>query len=104
LLDLIYDPLPPEPVPPGVLVPEPLVLPPVPLPGPVPLEPDPLPGLEVEPFVSPLLLPPVSDLFRSEQAGSARQRNPDNMNAVSVETCFLIVPPFDWVTPLRFDI
>jgi hypothetical protein len=87
---LAYDPLPP-----GPLVPEPLVLPPVPLPDPVPLELEPLPGLEVEPFASPLLLLPLSDLFLSEQPGNATQSNPDNINTVSTEPCLRIVPPFD---------
>jgi hypothetical protein len=94
LLDLTYDPLPPEPLPPAPLVPEPLVLPVVPVPDPVPLELEPLPGLEVEPLASPLLLLPLSDLFLSEQPGNAIQSNPDNMSAVSTGTCLLIVSSF----------
>lgn len=72
------------------------MLPPVPVPEPVPLELEPLPGLDVEPFASPLLLLPLSDLFLSEQPGSAIPRNPDKMIAVTNETSFpIIFLPFD---------
>lgn len=80
------------------------MLPPVPVPEPVPLELEPLPGLDVEPFASPLLLLPLSDLFLSEQPGSAIPRNPDKMIAVTNEISFPIIFLLSIaVSPLRFS-
>jgi hypothetical protein len=96
--ELVYDPLPPEPVPlpPELLPADPLLPGPV-VPDPVPLELEPPPGLDLEPVAPPLLFaasPPVPDVFlSSEQPGNVIPSNPANMIAVPNEVPFLMSPP-----------
>jgi hypothetical protein len=94
--ELVYDPLPPEPVPlpPELLPADPLLPGPV-VPDPVPLALEPLPGLDLEPAAPPLLFaasPPVPDVFlSSEQPGNVIPRNPARMIAVPNVIPFLMV-------------
>ena len=110
--ELVYDPLPPEPLPlpPELLpadppLPDPVALPPVPLPDPVPLELEPPPGLDLDPVAPPLPFaasPPVPVFLSSEQPGNVIPRNPARMIAVPNEIPFLMFPPLTRVSPLRF--